>query len=383
MQPHLNTVKNNPSRFIITNPALYVYAGTRIRIRRSGLLTREEYLRMLNMSIPQILRFAGERGYSRELHILSRSSPGISQIEYALVRNLSTAVRDVRTIATGHLHEPMTAFLRRWDIVSLTALLHQKRKGLPRENIADYLISAIDLDSEVLQKLLALRSEEEVVRALSSWKYYNELREEYRAPYQQGFFHRLENRLYQRYYADLIRLSQSGIRGGAIFREYIRLEIDFLNIKTMIRLRIGLSPADIRPFLISGGAIPTERFGQAFASEDPDPFLMLVQTLPLHQKFLDTYAAHIRNLTGTTGNFIQDLQDLWRLRKHPPHEIETLLTSLRLEKMESISKRHPFSILPFLMYLERKKYEVFNIRAIIQGKSDDLPAELIRRYLVI
>ena len=37
-------------------PAPYIYVGTRLRVRKSKLLPKEEYMRMLNMGIPEITR---------------------------------------------------------------------------------------------------------------------------------------------------------------------------------------------------------------------------------------------------------------------------------------------------------------------------------------
>jgi V/A-type H+-transporting ATPase subunit C len=38
---------------------------------------------------------------------------------------------------------------------------------------------------------------------------------------------------------------------------------------------------------------------------------------------------------------------------------------------------------PILVYLEKKKFEVFNLRAIARGKESKMPAERISEYLVI
>ncbi len=59
------------------------------------------------------------------------------------------------------------------------------------------------------------------------------------------------------------------------------------------------------------------------------------------------------------------------------------LTTVQLEQMERMSKVHPFSIHPILVYLEKKKYEVFNLRAIARGKESRVPNERISEYLVI
>ena len=53
------------------------------------------------------------------------------------------------------------------------------------------------------------------------------------------------------------------------------------------------------------------------------------------------------------------------------------------EQMEQISKRNPVSIYPILVYLEKKKYEVFNLRALARGKESKLLSDKIAEYLVM
>ena len=64
-------------------------------------------------------------------------------------------------------------------------------------------------------------------------------------------------------------------------------------------------------------------------------------------------------------------------------DVETRLTRVQLEQMEKMSKRNPISIHPILVYLEKKKYEVFNLRALARGKESKLPSEKIVEYLVM
>jgi V/A-type H+-transporting ATPase subunit C len=75
------------------------------------------------------------------------------------------------------------------------------------------------------------------------------------------------------------------------------------------------------------------------------------------------------------------LEDLRRER--PIHEIEIALTRVLLHQMSFMSEMHPFSIYPVLTYLEKKKFEVANLRTIARGKKVNIPAEEIKRYLVI
>ena len=64
-------------------------------------------------------------------------------------------------------------------------------------------------------------------------------------------------------------------------------------------------------------------------------------------------------------------------------KLEIDLIKVELEQMEKMSKLNPFSIHPILVYLEKKKYEVFNLRAIARGKESRLPPDRIREYLVM
>jgi V/A-type H+-transporting ATPase subunit C len=70
-------------------------------------------------------------------------------------------------------------------------------------------------------------------------------------------------------------------------------------------------------------------------------------------------------------------------QKHPVHEVEVLVTKYQLKQMERLSKLYVFSVFPILAYLEMKKYEVTNLRAIARGKEYGLPNERIQGYLVM
>jgi V/A-type H+-transporting ATPase subunit C len=64
-------------------------------------------------------------------------------------------------------------------------------------------------------------------------------------------------------------------------------------------------------------------------------------------------------------------------------QIEVALIRVQLKQMERMAKIYPFSIHPILSYLEMKKYEVFNLRALARGKESNLEPESIKGYLVM
>ena len=47
----------------------------------------------------------------------------------------------------------------------------------------------------------------------------------------------MENELFKQFYAEIIAEAESGIKGGNLFLDFIRLEIDIKNVKTLFRLQ--------------------------------------------------------------------------------------------------------------------------------------------------
>lgn len=60
----------------------------------------------------------------------------------------------------------------------------------------------------------------------------------------------MENALYRQFYSDLIEEAMSGFKGGRNYLDYIRLEIDMINIRNMFRLRADRIQQDAREMAI-------------------------------------------------------------------------------------------------------------------------------------
>ena len=144
---------------------------------------------------------------------------------------------------------------------------------------------------------------------------------------------------------------------------FIRLDIDVKNILTLFRLRVDKIQEDVKEMYIAGGTITAADFAA-------------LNTIKDYREFIDQLRVKVR--TGPVLELLKDLET-----ERPVHEIASLLVRVQMEQMEKLSKRNPFSIYPILVYLEKKKYEVFNLRALTRGKESKLPAETIGKYLVI
>ena len=339
--------------------APYIYVCTRMRMRKAKLLPREEYQRMLNMSVSEITRIIGETEYKQEIDELGTIFKGIDLIEVALSWNLAKEYQKIQEITPGNLKQFTQVYLRRWDIQNVLTILRGKMQGEKPGKIKEILIPAGSLDKVILDRMLSEESSDRIIEMLKTHRMYPVLAREYPAAKESGSFSHMENELYKHLYANII----ADAKGGASFLAYIQLEIDIKNVKTLFRLREDDLEEDARDMFIPGGSLSLLNFTSLNNIKDLN-------------EFIDMIRANIRN--GTLHSLLDELKG-----NKSAHDIEARLTRVQLEQMEKMSKRNPFSIHPILVYLEKKKYEVFNLRAIARGKESRLPADKIMKYLVI
>jgi V/A-type H+-transporting ATPase subunit C len=334
-----------------------------MRVRRSKLIQRDEYLRMLNMSLPEITRVIEETAYKQEIDELGANFKGIDLIEVALSWNLAKEYRKILEITPGTLRQFTSSYLRRWDIQNVLNILRGKMQGAKAGKIKEILIPAGSLDRVTLDRLVAEDTIDRIPEMLKGHRMYLVLAANIGGAKETGSFSRMENELYRQFYADMIAEAESGIKGGLLFLSFIRFDIDIRNIKTLFRLRADTFEEDPSEMFIAGGVLDLDNFVRLNSIKD------LVE-------FVNALKMIVREKTLLV--FLDELKGDKKV-----HDVEMRLTTVQLDQMERMSKIHPFSIHPILAYLEKKKYEVFNLRALARGKESRLPPERIIKYLVI
>jgi V/A-type H+-transporting ATPase subunit C len=226
------------------------------------------------------------------------------------------------------------------------------------------LVPAGSLDRAILDHLLAEDSVDKIIESLKGYRMYPSVfAREYPLAKDSGLFSRLENALYKQFYEEIIEEAESGIKGGNLFLEFIRLEIDIKNVKTLFRLRADMVEEDVREMYVSGGVLSSSDFASLNSIRNQNEFIDMLKTKIRHKTLL---------------TLLEEMRSEKTIR-----DVEIRLTRVQLEQMERMSKRNPISIYPILVYLEKKKYEVFNLRALARGKESRLPTEKIAEYLVI
>jgi len=370
----------------VTSPSC-IYACTRFRVRRTTLLPRVEYLRIMRMSLPEIVtHLSRQEEYRQNILDLVHDFSGAQLIEAAVNRNLAQSFRHAMAIAPGDLHTLTGEYLNRWDIANVMAILRGTIHDIPRRRIRDLLVPAGELDSPLLDRLLNFTNCGEAIEALQGWRLYPVLADYYRICGETGAFARIENDLYRQYYADLLGLAAIGCSGCQELNAYLRFEIDITNMRNLLRLHCTEEACDIATIdrtMIPGGRIPITLFRRLYGIETEGEF---VSTF-LETDIVPVLTQAVRELRQDPNFSSTDAAELvwrrWHQHLRPVHEIEMAITRIRLQQMDALSRRYPFSVLPVLAYLERKRYEVANLRAIARGKAFGLPADRIWQYIVL
>ena len=344
-------------------PVPYIYVCTRMRVRKAKLLPREEYLRMLNMGLSEITRFIEETQYKKEIDELATSFHGIDLIEIALSWNLAKEYQNIQKITPGTLKDLTRAYLRKWDIQNVLTVLRGKLHGERSGKIREVLIPAGELDKHFLDRLIEEPTPERIIEALKGKGVYPLLSRSFEGGVKEEFLPRVENELYKQFYAELVSMAMSGIKGGKQFMDYITLDIDITNISNMFRFRADQSGEEMMAAIIPGGTISPQQIQRLMYIRD-------------RNEFIDALVPLVK--VRVLRELLEKLREEKSIR-----EIEIDLIKVQLAEMESMSKLHPFSIHPILAYLEMKKYEIFNLRALARGKESNLSPDRIRGYLVI
>lgn len=348
---------------VSSGSAPYIYVSTRMRVRKAKLIAKDEYMRMLNMGLPEFTRLVEEMEYKREIDELSASFTGVDLIENAVSWNLAKEYQRVLSLAPGELKGFTRDYLHKWDIQNILTILRGKQLGFSNGKIKAVLVPAGSLDAAALDHMLAEPSIERIVETLPNKTISGIISEKLGAALEKKSFSEIENDLYKYYYAALLRAGRNGMKDGRPFVKYVMFEIDIKNIINLFRVRAqGAGDAGSLDVWIEGGSFRPEELER-----------LVRVTL---DEAVDSLKKEVK------APVIQEVLEALREKK-PIYAVESILTAAQLEQMNRISKRFPFSIAPLLVYLERKKFEVSNLRALARGKQAGLDAETLEMYLVM
>ncbi|MFQ5986497.1 MAG: ATP synthase A1 subunit C [Thermoplasmata archaeon] len=338
----------------------YPYVTARVKAKKSLLLSPETYERLLQMDVPQIARFLGEGQYHDEMLALGARYDGVDLVEMATRNNLAQVFTQILGFSEGSLRDMIGHYLDRWDVWSVKTILRGKFYGATAEEILEDVIAAGSLDLAFLERLVSLEKIEEVVEALEDTPYLSAVLGLTAAGEEVPTLAPYEDLLDRIYYVHLLQVIPPSSEPTTLFHNFVRLEIDVVNLKTLLRV-LGVEGIQERQIFIPKGRHLPRADLREMATLDLPNVLQRLQGTPYHEAL----APHLQ----------EDGFDLAR-------GIRTMEKWL-LDQASTGANLHPLSILPVLDYVIAKTREVENIRIVARGKGSGLKIEQIREMLVI
>jgi V/A-type H+-transporting ATPase subunit C len=342
-------------KLVGTRPSEWAYVVSRVRVMSRKLIPADEYNKLLNMELDEVIRYLEETEYKKEIDELGFKYQGLTLIDYALSLNLSRTYNKLIRISKGLPRELIAAYLRRWDIWNIKNVVRGKMFNFPTEEIEGTLIIAGEYNEEFFKSLLLKETVEEIAKVFEGTQFYPALEKMARVCPMSEF----EDDIDKAYYTSL-----AGIKAETLdmkyFIDFIKMEVDIKNIKTILRLKTdGASAEEIMTRIIPRGLQISEDEARKLAALEWDELL----------KSLEGYW------------FWEGIKD--SIEEASLSKIEALLDKLWAKKVLSKSHSFPLSVLPVMAFILLKKLEVDNLRIIGRGKAAGLDAEKIKEQLVI
>lgn len=339
----------------------YPYVTARVKARRGFLLPKETYDRFLQMEIPEIARFLGEQQYKEEMLALGARYGGVDLIEMATSLNLERAYTQLYNFSEGQLKLMVGHYLDRYDLQNIKTIVRAKVYGATERDLLEDIIPAGSFSREFLQELIEAEDLDAVFEELDATIYATALRPLGRRPSEMISWAEWEDLVSRLYYSQLLESITPINEPNSLMLEFVKREIDIINLKTMLRAWVSKAEFEREIFLDGGYEFSREQLGEM---------------LKMDQAQLSRKLAEYRFYKEIAGN----------LEYVAASGIGVLMRSAErahLKEAEHYGHLHPLSILPVLDYIIRKDREVQNIRIIARGKESKLPTETIRDLLVI
>ena len=348
-------------RYVPLESGNYPYVTARVRAKKAALLSPDVYERMLQMEISEIARVIGEGAYKSEVLAAASKASGVDLIELATSRNLGAVFAQIIGFSEGELRQMIGWYLDRFDVQNIKTIVRGKTFGASAAEILEDLVAAGSMKETFLQTLVDLPSLDEVFDRLEGTIYAQALAALDKKPSEMARWNEWEDGVTQLYYERLLSVVPERTDGTRLMREFVRREIDIVNLKTLLRLWASKATLPYDPFVPGGSEIPTDDLAE-----------MVQMDITALTARLREYA-----LTEELSSRVKDLQALG------VGQLVRTVEKLHLLQAGRYAHVHPLSVLPILDYIVRKDREVQNLRIVARGKESGLSPEVIRELLVV
>jgi V/A-type H+-transporting ATPase subunit C len=288
---------------------------------------------------------------------------GIDLIEHATYKNMARLFRSILQSTQGELRDMVSAYLTKWDMWNLKVVLRGKAYGVDIENIKEDLVPAGRLDETMLDKLLSLETDKEIIAEFERMKHLEIPPDVINAYKADGHLRSIEDYLDKLYYKRLLESIDPNSRPERLFQDFIRREIDTVNLETVLILKTeNIRGDEVMEFIIPGGKQIDKKLATQLANADS----------------ISAMANDLAQL-----DFYEDIKEALDAETRSLKDLVAGMKKYHIRQAKKFSHLYPLSVIPILDFMIHKRIEVDNIRIIARGIESGIDREVIKGLLVI
>jgi V/A-type H+-transporting ATPase subunit C len=339
----------------------YPYTYLRTIIMKRNLLTRADYDKILKMTPDEIGKYLEEFEYKKEVDELAIEYQGIELLERTLLLNLGNVFKKLIQISPPDLRVLIALYLRRYEIYNTKTIVRGIYSEVQPEEIRKYMFPTAVGDAALADRLLAQKRVEDVLQQL---EFLDE--QHVRAALEHFRNHRtlvyIENILDIDYFAYVISQLRYLTMEGRLYKKFLLNEIDLLNVKLILQLKVeGIPDQQIAELILSHGNLK-KSFIDKLLKLDPERILKELE---------DTeFRPIVEPYTKESGaiNFL---------------DLEITMDSYLMQQARKLIRQFPMSVDVILGFMFLKDLEVRNLNRIVKAKQIGLPETFIERAILI
>lgn len=345
----------------------FAYAVARVQAKRAKLIPPSEFEKILKMDVSEVTRYIQDSAYKTEVDELASRFSGLDLLEAALTVNEERTYEAVRAMLGGGASAIVNLFLDRYHYEDLKTLLRGKASGATRDELLREMVLEDAATYDLFAPLLSedVKTVPDVIAALAAQggqaRDWARLLEKVPAG---SSLARYDDVLDKAYFARLVAgLEESDEKGAEAILDFVRREIDDVNLLDAARWSAAQEPGDFSAFVVPGGK--QLKVAEAVALSKAKGLREFGELLGEHKHFGVLRPA--ADQAAAAGRLAVFQSAVWHLH---------------LADMDRLAHSNPLSLVPILLFLLRKHREVQVLRAVARGKAAGLSEERLRELIL-
>ena len=345
-------------------------------VAKLRLIEPKDMADLAGRSLEDVCSMLAKTSYQAEISAIPAEQLSSISFETALLQNFMRTYEKIIDHSPKDIRSLISTILMKFEANNVKAMLRAKESDLSTDDGMRYITPVGRLDEARCREILgSSRNVDDVVEFLSDMEYGPILKESLPEYRETGAFPLLEAAL-DKYVCGEIWRAARKLRGlnKKIATTVLGIEIDSMNIKVILRCRaMGISGDQMTRYLMP--------LSEVFGEKELEDAIRATDT----KSSIESLVVAARLVKARDYQYL--LADLLEAYEASPSvaKLETVLDRGLLRTSLRMLKRYTpfFNIGLILAFLNLKWFELRNLRAIVKGAEERVPADRIKELLIL